>query len=560
MVNSGPLMLIGALSLCAPCAAQCFEWHVDVGDAGLDQQFYGGNVSALAVHDVGAGPRLFAGGGFEIGGVHSGVASFDGVSWTSLGNFGGVSAFTFGPVYALCVFDDGAQSQLIAGGQFAFANGTPVGSIAAWNGTAWSALGTGLTGLPRAALALCTFDDGGGPALYVGGAFTHAGGVLANGIARWDGTSWSALGSGVMPNGGIRALCVFDDGSGPALYAAGNFSQISGVAAQNIARFDGTTWSSLGAGLGGFYARCLTTFDDGTGLALYAGGDFTSAGGAPAARVAKWDGATWSALGPGIPNGDVYTLRGWNDGTGPKLFAGGLYTGCVALWDGATWSSMNGGLQMALPPMMPPSALSSLVYDGGSGDHLFIGGDFGFAGGLAADMIVSFGPCLAAGQPYCFGDGSLPTPCPCFAPNFVPNPSGAPDAGCANSFVYTGGKLVGSGRTNPDEVRLLVSNVSASGFGLFIGGDGSDSAGVASGDGVRCAGGAFVRFGGQNALDGNARYPHPRAGWSAPLSQISTVSPGSGAVRHYQFMYRNLALGYCNPSTFNWTNAVSLTW
>jgi len=33
---------------------------------------------------------------------------------------------------------------------------------------------------------------------------------------------------------------------------------------------------------------------------LYAGGSFTNMGGVPATRIAKWDGANWSALGTGV--------------------------------------------------------------------------------------------------------------------------------------------------------------------------------------------------------------------------------------------------------------------
>lgn len=70
--------------------------------------------------------------------------------------------------------------------------------------------------------ALGVFDDGGGPALYVGGWFTTAGGEPANRIAKWDGSIWSALGAGVG-GGAVYALTAFDDGSGPALYVGGEF-------------------------------------------------------------------------------------------------------------------------------------------------------------------------------------------------------------------------------------------------------------------------------------------------------------------------------------------------
>ena len=48
--------------------------------------------------------------------------------------------------------------------------------------------------------------DGSGN-LYAGGSFTTAGDIPANYIARWDGSAWSALGSGM--NSGVLAL-VFD--------------------------------------------------------------------------------------------------------------------------------------------------------------------------------------------------------------------------------------------------------------------------------------------------------------------------------------------------------------
>src|SRR5262245_28757777 len=150
--------------------------------------------------------------------------------------------------------------------------------------------------------ALTVFDDGGGPALYAGGDFTTAGGVLASGIARWDGSSWSALGSGLTDFPGsaqVSALAVFDDGSGPALYVGGSFQSAGGVAARYIARCDGASWSVPSIGTNG-PVRALTVADDGGGPALYAGGNFTNAGGVAASRIARWDGSSWSALGSGM--------------------------------------------------------------------------------------------------------------------------------------------------------------------------------------------------------------------------------------------------------------------
>jgi len=180
--------------------------------------------------------------------------------------------------------DSGPQSTLIAGGAFTTAGGNAANRIASWNGTAWSALGSGMNAIVR---ALVVYDD----CLIAGGYFTTAGGGAAAGVAKWDGSSWSALGAGV--NGTVFALAVYDG----ALIAGGNFTTAGGGAASRIAKWDGSSWSALGAGVdANVYALKVIGSD------LYVGGNFTTAGGAAAARVAKWDGAAWSEAATGLDN------------------------------------------------------------------------------------------------------------------------------------------------------------------------------------------------------------------------------------------------------------------
>jgi len=52
-------------------------------------------------------------------------------------------------------------------------------------------------------------------------------------IAKWDGAGWSALGSGMDRN--VLALGVFDDDTGPALYAGGTFATAGGRVSSSIA-------------------------------------------------------------------------------------------------------------------------------------------------------------------------------------------------------------------------------------------------------------------------------------------------------------------------------------
>src|SRR5260221_14760739 len=102
------------------------------------------------------------------------------------------------------------------------------------------------------------FDAGSGPALYVGGFFTSAGGAPANNIAKWNGSAWAPLGGGLSP--AVGALAVFDDGTGPALHA-GN----AGGAAARVFKWNGSTWTLVGnRDLGDCGVGSMTGFRDGS--------------------------------------------------------------------------------------------------------------------------------------------------------------------------------------------------------------------------------------------------------------------------------------------------------
>jgi len=117
-----------------------------------------------------------------------------------------------------------------------------------------------------------------GTALYAGGEFTMAGGNAANNVAKWDGTNWSALGSGL--SGSVRALVIF----GSNLYAGGSFTFANPVAVNSVARWDGTNWTALGSGInngGTIYALAVSGND------LYAGGTLLAAGGKVSGFIAR---------------------------------------------------------------------------------------------------------------------------------------------------------------------------------------------------------------------------------------------------------------------------------
>jgi hypothetical protein len=196
-------------------------------------------------------------------------------------------------------------------------------------------------------------------------------------VPLWD----TAIGSPGL-NSYVDGLLVFDDGNGEALYAGGNFTSAGGAAAWYVARWDGSSWSPLGvppAALAPGPVFEFAAFDSGSGPELYAGGF----GG-----IARWNGSGWVTPGSGIA-GTVYAMAVFDDGSGPKLHVGGNFTqaggaaaGSIARWDGSSWSALGGGMN---------SYVSSLeVFDDGAGDRLYAGGAFTTAGGATARFLAAW--------------------------------------------------------------------------------------------------------------------------------------------------------------------------
>ncbi len=182
-----------------------------------------------------------------------------------------------------------------------------------------------------------------------------------------------------IPDPVVEALTVFDDGGGNALFVGGQFDLAGGGAANYVAKWDGAAWTALGPGVDDD-VETLAVFDDGGGPALYAGGEFHNAGGAGANHVAKWDGAAWSTLGAGVDD-EVEVLEALDIGGGTALFAGGDFHNAggvvvnhIAKWDGAVWSALGAGTNDEVEALA--------VYDDGGGPVLYAAGDFEEAGGV----------------------------------------------------------------------------------------------------------------------------------------------------------------------------------
>jgi hypothetical protein len=386
---------------------------------------------AIAVFDDGGGPALYVGGRFTLvdGETARGLVKLTALGWTEVG--GGLhappSVFWRGTASVLRVWDDGSGPALYVGGTFAQAGFTTVNNIARWNGSSWSALGSGTAGETvdgvttfGTVLSMAAFDDGSGlgESLYVGGGFAYAGGWRVNGMARWDGFSWSHVGTGMtLSEGwcctGVAALAAFDDGSGPALYAGGFFHQAGNAHVHSLARWNGTTWSAVG-GLLAYVEPTwadfvnvfdLAVFNDGSGAALYVGGEFHAAGGVVVNNLARWDGA-WSAVDGGV--GDyVHSLSPFNDGSKPMLIVSTgdgvrVWAGCVLsvdpdashiALDRSVVSSFGGLVRVSVTPVRfdgePLGSGETVVIDSTAGQLLgavFDAGDGAYVQYLQADV------------------------------------------------------------------------------------------------------------------------------------------------------------------------------
>ena len=317
--------------------------------------------------------------GLYVGGImHTAgrVQRWDGNSWASLG--AGVGSLTTHNVTALASFN----GSIIAGGTFTSAGGAPAANIAAWDGAGWSPLGTGLGGY---SLATCRTLLGYGGRLIVGGVFTTAGDTDTTSLATWDGSSFGGVGHGFGIASSFDASAIHSllpvNGK---LYAGGAFTSFGHMRINRVGLWDGTDWHPLGDGMAGSFAselptvRALVAFEG----QIIAGGRFNTAEGAIVNNIARWNGSSWTPMGPGFRNpsssASVASLVIWNG----DLYAGGSFSLSgtasvvgVARWNGSIWVPLGTGASQV-------NAL--VVYN----NELIAAGAFESAGGVPANRIA----------------------------------------------------------------------------------------------------------------------------------------------------------------------------
>lgn len=340
-----------------------------------------------------------------------------------------------------------APGVLYVGGEFTAAGGNPTANyIAAWNGSAWSPVGSANEQITGGVFAIAYFND----KVYAGGTFKDAGGDSnADHLAVWDGKTWEPfctppVGGQPAFGGNVKALQVI----GSTLYVGGEFHDAGDIdSADSLVACDlssgamrSTVTDPAHPFSGPVYA--LTADSDGV---LYAGGGFTNLENLDAAdNVAYLAGGAWHAMGFGSAgclcavNTFVRSLTAIGTdvyvGTDAKNVAGIAQADHVARWSGGTWSALGSGADGWFRNSASIDALTSF------GSNLYAGGNFQDAGGdPTADYVAVYdgGAWHPLGSNA--GNGALPAKVSALAVFDRLAPAGGPRS------LYAGGSFTSAG-------------------------------------------------------------------------------------------------------------------
>lgn len=334
------------LAMASPAHAGDDDWDTRFGLPGVTGQGFTGAVNATTVFegDLVVGGLFSAVGGLAV----PNLARYDGTDWMPMG------APFDDEVTALTVWN----GELYVGGSFAAAGGTPLSYLARWDGGAWVEVG----GVDDAVLDLGVWNGD----LVVAGYF--GGGPV--GVAVFDGVTWDDLDGGI--GGSVYAV----EGYSGSLYACGEFDLAGGALVANLARWNGSAWSSVGGGLSDAsgdpykaYGMDLVVHDG----SLVIAGAFERAGALSVDGIVRWNGSSFSTPGTSFFGGSVNALGVW----GSDLVAAGPDFASISLWNGAFWNSLgtvDGGVN------------TIAEHDGG----LLVGGIFTTLNGSAMASLATY--------------------------------------------------------------------------------------------------------------------------------------------------------------------------
>ncbi|MCB0578724.1 MAG: T9SS type A sorting domain-containing protein [Phaeodactylibacter sp.] len=313
----------------------------------------------------------------------NGITAWDGSQYLALGggNSDGNCTVVCPPMRSITRFGN----DIFANFQDVPLGNDTIYGIARWDGERWEALQGGLriaSGYGGSFSASLEVEDG----ILVGGLFTQAGNVPADGLAKWDGHAWEAFD---FPGYGFDSRIMGLARLGGDIYAAGNFSAITEEGdTDDIARFDGEKWHAVDGGIrGGLgHVNAMLVFQG----ELYVAGFFQKSAGNAGNKIMKLGTSGWQEVGGGIigANADIHAMAIHNG----ALYVGGIFDWVgdgvpaqnLARWDGQQWCGF--GSDFNLGRVLAIESLNDTLFVAGgfryidstlvNGIAKWVGGDF----------------------------------------------------------------------------------------------------------------------------------------------------------------------------------------
>ena len=177
-------------------------------------------------------------------------------------------------------------------------DGRALRGIARWDGVKWDSVGHGFDHAANA-LSFARFHSD----LYVGGAFDSVGYLACKGIGVWKGSYWDTM--VVQPfsknfgyPGGVAVLSV--DTIHDELYIGGTFDSIIGVQCKGFAKWNGSVITPIGMPSNIFEDAYIFAIQDYDGY-KYLGGNFSSDLSSDTIQdIIRYDGVNFSTVGGGL--------------------------------------------------------------------------------------------------------------------------------------------------------------------------------------------------------------------------------------------------------------------
>lgn len=294
---NGNLIIGGRFTMAGGLAAHNIAYYGGSDNWGTFGSGTNGRVKAILPYN---NSDLYVGGNFtKAGGVAARhIADFTSGTWSALG-----SGVNF-EVDSIARLTPNLASVLAVGGDYHGKSPDRMHYVSYWDTSSndWAPLGSGTNN--NVYSLYYDIHDADNHTLYAGGAFTTAGDQVASLLAKTQVNNFADWKPVFNINASsVRAMADYSHINDTRINDPRNEIVLGGLftigsgpgQANNIATWDGSKWYPLGSGTNGMINTLITDTAN-RGDNIYAGGDFTSAGGQSVHNVAKWNGSTWQAM------------------------------------------------------------------------------------------------------------------------------------------------------------------------------------------------------------------------------------------------------------------------